>query len=38
MEFWDKGKEKKDLLIVRGQVREVRKRADQAAAGRNRSL
>lgn len=36
MGFWDKGKEVKKLLIVRGHEREVGKRADQAAAGKKK--
>lgn len=32
MGFWDKGKDEKKMFIVREQVTEVDKRADQAAA------
>lgn len=36
MGFWDKGKDEKKMLIVREEVMEVDKRADQAAAGKKK--
>lgn len=34
--FWGKGKESKNLLVLRGQLREVETRTDQAAVGKKK--